>query len=123
MEDYASVLLRSSTGVLGTIEVGNTFPRQGTDGGWKVAWRDAILLLADGALWLVTAHGEEVLPSEPDVLPARTALRDAIDHWRRGAPAPIGVRDCARAAALIDRAYELAGRNLAANEVPRGPGW
>src|SRR5713101_9631085 len=32
VEDYASVLLRSTSGVLGTIEVGNTVPRDATDG-------------------------------------------------------------------------------------------
>src|SRR5262249_14321366 len=37
VEDYASVLLRSASGVLGTVEVGNGFPRDGTDGEWKIA--------------------------------------------------------------------------------------
>jgi len=51
VEDYASVLLRSAGGVLGTIEVGNTFPRDGTDAEinsrlWDVA--------ADGSATLVT---------------------------------------------------------------------
>jgi predicted dehydrogenase len=108
VEDYASVLLRSASGVLGTIEVGNTFPRDGTDGGWKIAGRDA-MLLTDAASRLVTANGEETIPGEPDIPPARTALRDAIDHWRRGAPPPISVHDCARVATLIDQAYGLAG--------------
>jgi predicted dehydrogenase len=45
VEDYASVLLRSATGILGTVEVGNGFPRVGTDGEWKIAGRDAILTL------------------------------------------------------------------------------
>ncbi len=45
VEDYASVLVRSTGGILGTIEVGNTFPRDGTDGQLKIAGRDAILLL------------------------------------------------------------------------------
>ena len=44
VEDYASVLLRSAGGVLGTIEVGNTFPRDGTDGEWKIAGRDGMLV-------------------------------------------------------------------------------
>jgi predicted dehydrogenase len=109
VEDYASVLLRSSSGVLGTIEVGNTFPRDGTDGGWKIAGRDAILL-ADGVTRLVTANGEETMPGEPDSPLARTALRDALDHWRRGASPPISVHDCARVATLIDQAYEMADR-------------
>jgi predicted dehydrogenase len=110
VEDYASVLLRSSSGVLGTIEVGNTFPGSGTDGGLKIAGRDAMLVLAEGSVRLMTADGEETMPGEPDIPPARTALRDALDHWRHGAPPPVSVHDCARAATLIDQAYEAAGR-------------
>jgi hypothetical protein len=36
-------------------------------------------------------------------------VRDTLDHWRRGAPPPISVHDCARAVRLIDQAYALAG--------------
>jgi predicted dehydrogenase len=42
VEDYASVMPRSASGILGTVEVGNGFPRDGTDGEWKIAGRDAI---------------------------------------------------------------------------------
>ena len=108
VEDYASVLLRSASGVLGTIEVGNTFPRVGTDGEWKIAWRDAILSLKDGTLRLITAEGEETAAGEPAEPIALTALRDALDHWRRGLPPPIGVHDCLRVVRLIDQAYALA---------------
>ena len=114
VEDFASVLLRSSGGILGTIEVGNTFPRDGTDGEWKIAGRDAILVLGTGgggqapALRLITASGEETMAGEPPEPLALTALRDALDHWRRGAPPPISVEDCARAVQLVDQAYELA---------------
>ena len=110
VEDYASVLLRSASGVLGTIEIGNTFPRIGTDGEWKIAWRDAILSLKDGTLRLITAEGEETAAGEPAEPIALTALRDALDHWRRGLPPPIGVHDCLRVVRLIDQAYALAGR-------------
>src|SRR4029450_4684801 len=75
VEDYASVLLRSASGVLGTIEIGNTFPRVGTDGEWKIAWRDAILLLKDGTLRLITAEGEETAAGEPGRANALTAPR------------------------------------------------
>src|SRR5262245_20623730 len=108
VEDYASVLLRSASGVLGTIEIGNTFPRIGTDGEWKIAWRDAILALKDGTLRLTTAEGEETTAGEPAEPIALTALRDALDHWRRGLPPPIGVHDCLRVVRLIDQAYALA---------------
>jgi predicted dehydrogenase len=108
VEDYASVLLRSESGVLGTLEVGNTFPRDGTDGEWKIAGRDAILALKDGVLRLTTASGDEMIPAEvPEPLP-RTALRDILDRWRRGLPPPASVHDCLRIAELIDAAYALA---------------
>ncbi|MBI2217317.1 MAG: Gfo/Idh/MocA family oxidoreductase [Candidatus Rokubacteria bacterium] len=109
VEDYASVLVRSAGGVLGTVEVGNTFPRDGTDGEWKLAGRDAILVMRDGAMRLTTAGGDHTTPAPlPEPL-ALTALRDALDHWRRGAPPPISVHDCLRAVQLIDQAYALAG--------------
>lgn len=108
VEDYASVLVRSAGGVLGTIEVGNTFPRDGTDGEWKIAGRDAILLHTGDTLRLITAAGEETTPGRPAEPLALTALRDALDHFRRGLAPPIGIGDCARAVRLVDRAYELA---------------
>jgi len=109
VEDYASVLLRSTGGILGTVEVGNGFPRDGTDGEWKIAGRDAILTMKDGVLKLATAEGDETIPSGDITTPYFTAMRDALDHWRRGAPPPISVHDCARAVRLIDQAYALAG--------------
>ena len=108
VEDYASVLLRSTSGVLGTVEVGNDFPRVGTDGEWKIAGRDAILTLKDGVLRLATAAGDETSPSTEIEAPYFTTVRDALDHWRRGAPPPISVHDCRRAVRLIDEAYARA---------------
>jgi len=108
VEDYASVMLRSASGILGTVEVGNGFPRDGTDGEWKIAGRDAILTMKDGIMKLATAEGDETLPGTGVAAPYFTALRDAIDHWRKGAPAPISVHDCARVMRLIDEAYARA---------------
>jgi predicted dehydrogenase len=108
VEDYASVFLRSASGILGTVEVGNGFPRDGTDGEWKIAGRDAILTMKDGVLKLTSADGDETLPGIDVTAPYFTAVRDALDHWQRGAPPPISVHDCARAVRLIDQAYECA---------------
>jgi predicted dehydrogenase len=110
VEDYASILLRSRSGVLGTVEVGNTFPRDGTDGEWTIAGRDAILAMSNDVITLSTAAGDEVMPGAPPAPLAQLALRDALEHWRRGAPPPIGIEDCARAVALVDEAYGLARR-------------
>jgi predicted dehydrogenase len=108
VEDYASVMLRSASGILGTVEVGNGFPRDGTDGEWKIAGRDAILTMKDGITKLATAEGDETFPGATVTSPYFTALRDVLDHWRRGAAPPISVHDCARAVQLIDQAYKRA---------------
>jgi predicted dehydrogenase len=113
IEDYASVMLRSASGILGTVEVGNCFPRNGTDGEWKIAGRDAILSMKDGIMKLTTAEVDETLPSSDLTAPYFMAVRDALDHWQRGAPPPISVHDWVRAARLIDEAYKRAD-NLAA---------
>jgi hypothetical protein len=102
-------MLRSASGILGTIEVGNGFPRDGTDGEWKIAGRDAILTMKDGIIKLATAEGDETFPGADITAPAFAAVRDALDHWRRGAAPPISVHDCARVVRLIDQAYERAG--------------
>lgn len=119
VEDYASVLLRSAGGVLGTIELGNTVPYDGSDGEWKLAGRDAILALHhDDTLRVITARGEETTsaaPAEPLYL---TCLRDILDHWRRGAPPPISVHDLLPAVRLIDEAYEAAGCSGRSSDVP-----
>jgi predicted dehydrogenase len=103
----------SRRAVLGTVEVGNGFPRDGTDGEWKIAGRDGILTMKDGILKLATAAGDEVFPGTELTAPYFTAVRDALDHWQRGAPPPIGVQDCARAVRLVDQAYARGGERVA----------
>ena len=110
VEDYASVLLCSESGILGTIEVGNTFPGMGTDGELKVAGRDAMLVLKDDTIRLITASGEETIPGAPDDPLYSIVLRDTLDCWQRGEAPPASVHDCYRAVRLIDQAYEIAGR-------------
>ena len=107
VEDYASVLLKTKKGVLGTIEVGNGFPREGTDGQLKVAFRDAILIDNDGEISLETAEGRET-QRPPDDQPA-SVLRRTLDAAVKGDPPPVGIRDCYNAVRLIDLAYLAAG--------------
>ena len=109
VEDYASVLIKSQKGVLGTIEVGNGFPRDGTDGEWKAAFRDAILTLKDGVLKLNTAEGEQILPSELPADPWATTLREAMATAAQGGAPPISIHDCYNAVRLVDLAYIAAG--------------
>jgi predicted dehydrogenase len=109
VEDYASVLLRSRGGILGTVEVGNTVPYTGSDGEWKIAGRDAILILHhDDTLRLITRDGEQTLKERPPAL-YPDCVRDILDHFRRGAPPPVSVHDLVPVVRLIDEAYALAG--------------
>ena len=98
VEDYASVMLRSASGILGTVEVGNGFPRDGTDGEWKIAGRDAILTMKDGIMKLATADGGR----DP---PGRRRHR-ALFHRRARCARPLA----ARRAATDQRARLGAGR-------------
>jgi predicted dehydrogenase len=109
VEDYASVMLRSASGILGTVEVGNVFPRVGTDGEWKLAGRDAILTMKDGVLKLANTEGDKILPGADLTAPYFTATRDALDRWREGKPPTISVHDWLPVMRLVDQAYARAG--------------
>jgi predicted dehydrogenase len=108
VEDYATLLLRTPSGVLGTIEVGNTFPGKGADAEWKLAGRDALLVQRDGSLRCATAAGEQDLAGEATGPLPVIAVRDALARWQRGEPPAAGVEDCYRAMRLVDVAYENA---------------
>jgi len=119
VEDYACVQLRSAGGVLGTVEVGNTFPYQGPprpDGDYVLAGgelllsgRDALLISRGGSLRTITADHQDVSPAAPEREPPLAILQDTIERWRSGAPPVTDAWDCWRAMVLADRAYELAG--------------
>jgi predicted dehydrogenase len=108
VEDYASVMLRSASGILGTVEIGNVFPRVGTDGEWKLAGRDGILTMKDGVLKLATAEGDKILPGADLTAPYFTATRDALDRWREGKMPTISVHDWLPVMRLVDQAYARA---------------
>ncbi|HJQ63749.1 MAG TPA: Gfo/Idh/MocA family oxidoreductase [Burkholderiales bacterium] len=108
VEDYASLMLRSADGILGTIEVGNTFPGTGADAEWKIAGRNALLVQRGASLKCITSGGEQEFPAQPgEPLPA-LALHDALARWQDGKPPATGAEDCYRAMRIVDRAYDLA---------------
>lgn len=114
VEDYASVLVRSKTGVLGTVEVGNAFPGDGTDAALKVAFRDAILRMKGSRILLETSDGLEELPADDD---SSSVLRRSVEAAVRGESPPVSVADCYRAVRLIDLAYIAAGNPYGTAEV------
>ena len=110
VEDYATVLLRTTSGVLATIEVGNTYPGARGDAEWRLAGRDALLSQRGGAMRCTTAAGEQELPGALSEPLSTLAVRDALQRWQRGEPPAASIEDCCRAMRLVDRAYEIAGR-------------
>ncbi len=110
VEDYATLLLRTASGVLGTIEVGNTFPGKGGDAEWRISGRDALLTLREGSLRCTTAAGAQELTAQLPESLATLALRDVLARWQCGEPPAVGIEDCYRAARLVDQAYAIARR-------------
>ena len=109
VEDYASVQLRSASGVLGTIELGNTVPRDGSDTEFKIAGRDAILVLYhDDTMRLITSAGDELEPAVPAQPLYFTSVREILDRARRRERPRVSAADLVPVVRLIDQAYALA---------------
>lgn len=125
VEDYASVLFRSETGVVGTLEVGNAYPRKtvegvagrasgsdklldGADGEFKICGSEALLVAKDGEMKLVEATQESVMPGFPEGNPSFRIIEDALSRWRQGLEPAVSVHDCLAAVRPIDEAYRLA---------------
>jgi hypothetical protein len=58
--------------------------------------------MKDGVLKFATADGDEIFPGTDVTAPYFTTLRDALDHWQRGAPAA-NQRARLRASRTFDR--------------------
>jgi predicted dehydrogenase len=110
VEDYATLLLRSASGIVATIEVGNTFPGKGADAEWKLAGRNALLVQREGAVRCITASIDHELAGQPPEPLPLLALRDALLRWQCGDRPAADIEDCYRAMRLVDHAYELARR-------------
>ena len=108
VEDFVSVLLRSKSGILATIETGNTFPGQGSDADWRLSGSHALLTVRAGAVWSTTPSGATQIAEVPSEPLAAIALRDALERWRKGQPPATGIEDCYRAMRLVDDAYAIA---------------
>lgn len=108
VEDYVAVSLRSRSGVIGTVEVGNLFSRDATQAELHVVGRDALLSVVEGTARIVTGDGEETRVLRLDERPSYLLLRATLDAWRRGEPPPVDANDCYRAIRLVDQAYALA---------------
>ena len=111
IEDYSMATLRSSTGVLGLIESGYSYPAlSGGDLEWRVVSEQAYLQLGRESFSLRTMAGRHEVLRPPSLLDLyRIMLEDAIRRLRRGAPPDAGLQDCLEAMELVDAIYAAAG--------------
>lgn len=108
VEDYASVMLRSASGVIGNVEVSNLYPGQGASAALQVSGRDGLLVVSDGSARLITREGAQEITLEAGAKPSQLILIDAMARVRAGKPPLTSAEDCYRAIRLVDQAYALA---------------
>ena len=108
IEDYASVMVKNETGVIGTIETGNCYPGDGTDGEWKAGFERALLVEKENRLRLITSTGITDIDIGVED-PVLSMLSDVFKNLRSGAKPSVTVEDCYHAVRLIDLAYIHAG--------------
>ena len=111
IEDYASVTMRTPSGVVFHNEVGYTYPKAGgEDDERKLASENALLVEEGDGVRLVTHERDELLQA-PEGYAANWegVIADCLGRLERGEPPPNNPRDCARAVALTFEAYRMAG--------------
>jgi predicted dehydrogenase len=109
VEDYASVTLRTRSGIVFHNEVGYTYPRaDGADDERTLAAAHALLREADGALEIRTGEDVRLVP---DNEPAgwEGVIADCLRRVQLGEPPPNQPEDAARAVELTFEAYRMAG--------------
>ena len=111
VEDYASVVMRTPSGIVFHNEVSYTYPRlDGADDERKLATAKTLLRATPEGLRITDAARDEVVPPPPDYVSEWEAfVGDCLARLGRGEPSPNSPRDTARAVALVFEAYRMAG--------------
>jgi len=111
VEDYASVVMRTPSGLVFHNEVGYTYPRlDGNDDERKLATGTTLLRAAPSGLRITDAGRDEVVPPPEGYVSEWAAfVADCLGRVSRGEPPPDTPRDTARAVALVFEAYRIAG--------------
>jgi predicted dehydrogenase len=116
IEDFGAVVLRTPSGIVGTVEAAYTYPdasagmTRAGDNEVRLGTSSVYLIARDADVWQVTGQGEEAR------LGARAGDRyrdwafDSLARFRAGQPSLAGIEDCLAAVHTLDRAYDAAGR-------------
>jgi predicted dehydrogenase len=111
IEDYASVTLRTPSGIVFHNEVGYTYPQAGGgDDERTLAAERALYREEEGILHIVTADADEVRsPAMGEMTAWEGVVVDCLRRVEHGEPPPNTPNDCTRAVELTFEAYRKAG--------------
>lgn len=109
VEEFATALVATDGGPVITVEAGYSYAAGGGDMEWRIAATGAYLKETRGKLEVRLADGSLETTDVP--MPGYHSLtEDTLRRLKEGRPPQADVEDCARAAELIDRIYQAAGR-------------
>jgi hypothetical protein len=111
VEELATVLLRSESGVIGTIEAGYTFAaNSGGDFEWRVAASNCYLIDRGAALHVATMDdGRRATVEIPDQRARYDRFAgDTLARLRAGQGPVATLQDCYRAMCVVDEVYRVA---------------
>lgn len=117
VEDMAAALLRSKSGIIGTIEAGYSFAsKTGSDFEMRVATGNSYLIDRGDRLTVATLDDGKVetLPLEDQNARYDRFAKDTLACLQAGRPPIATIRDCYRAMCVIDEIYRKAARITAA---------
>jgi predicted dehydrogenase len=111
IEDYSVATLRSTSGVLGLVESGYSYPAlSGGDMEWRLVSERAYLQLGRETCVVRTMPDREEVSKPPSFLELyEMAMADAVARLRQGQPPPATLRECLEAMELVDAIYATAG--------------
>ncbi len=109
VEEFATAVIAVDGGPVVTVEAGYSYAAGGGDMEWRIAATGAYLRETRGRLEVRLADGTLEATDVP--LPGYHRLtEDILRRLKEGRPPSADVEDCARAAELIDRIYDAAGK-------------
>jgi predicted dehydrogenase len=112
VEEFATAILRSKSGVIGTLEVGYTFASM-SDGDyeWRIATAGAYLIDRAGELFVSTLDQEPLrFPTSPLQERYREFMVDTLSRAEHDVAPIASIEDCYRAMHVIDEIYLCASR-------------
>jgi predicted dehydrogenase len=113
VEEMGAALLRSKSGIIGTVEAGYSFASMTTgEYEWRVAAGNCYLVERDGGLRVATLDDDKVEDISLAALPGRYDVFgvDTLARLQAGRPPIAGLEDCYRAMRVLDDVYRKAVR-------------